>query len=89
MEVEEDCSPESIRGAYAQQVVYQDNLVLFWGFGIPLIILATCHLDPSQDTRSTDGRGWTNELHMVHPKEGIHSSWIVSCTVRGRVVAST
>ena len=48
---------------------YSGNLILFGGYGIPS--------GPTQpgarfvkSTRSTDGRGWTNELHMFNVQEG-------------------
>ena len=46
-----------------------DTLVLFGGFGIPSKAIqsgSTC----IKDTRSSDGRGWTNEFHLFNLKEG-------------------
>jgi len=48
----------------------QDRLALFGGYGFPI--------SPTQpgatftkDTRYTDGRGWSNELHSFNIKEGM------------------
>ncbi len=63
-----------MRKTGCQMVVYEGKLVLFGGFGIPTH--HGDHMPPgasfSKCTRFTDGRGWTNELHIVHPKEGMH-----------------
>lgn len=54
-----------------------DRLVLYGGYGIP-------HGPPQPgssfvvDTASTDGRGWTNELHLFHVKEGMRTCTSVS-----------
>ena len=46
-----------------------DKLVLIGGYGIP-----TGPIQPGstfiRDSRYTDGRGWTNELHLFHLREG-------------------
>ena len=47
----------------------KDSLVVFGGGGVP-----RGPAEPGsfmKDTRSTDGRGWTNELHIYHLKEGV------------------
>jgi len=48
----------------------QDRLALFAGFGIP-----TSPTQPgatfTKDTRYTDGRGWSNELHVFNIREGM------------------
>jgi len=49
----------------------QDRLALFGGYGIP-----TGPTQPgatfTKDTRCTDGRGWSNELHIFNVNEGMY-----------------
>ncbi len=53
-----------------QMVVYEGKLVLFGGYGIP-----SHRMQPgasfSKSPRFTDGRGWSNELHVIQPSEGM------------------
>ncbi len=53
-----------------QMVVYEGKLVLFGGYGIP-----SHRMQPGasvkKDTWYTDGRGWSNELHVIQPSEGM------------------
>ena len=67
-------SPQNAEGAPMPKVgcgmiSFKDSLVVFGGFGVP-------HgpAEPGsfvKDTKYTDGRGWTNELHIYHLKEGV------------------
>lgn len=56
----------------------EDCLVLYGGYGTP-------HGPLQQgssfvmDSASTDGRGWTNELHLFHVKEGTHTHTVHRC----------
>ena len=50
-------------------VSIKDSLVVFGGYGIPRGLA-----EPGsfvKDTRSINGSGWTNELHIYHLKEGV------------------
>jgi len=65
---ENDESPMAKIGA--GMVVYDDNLAVFGGYGIP-------H-GPTQpgssfvrDTKRNDGRGWTNEFHVYNLENGM------------------
>ena len=57
-----------MRKAGCGMVSYEDQLILFGGYGVPS--------GPTQpgaefmSNKRTDGRGWTNELHSYHLKEG-------------------
>ena len=49
-------------------ISFGDSLGVFGGYGIP-----RGPTEPQSfinDTGSTDGRGWTNEFHIYHLKEG-------------------
>ena len=67
-------SPQNAEGApmpkYSCGMVhFRDNLVVLGGYGIP-----RGPTEPQsfvKDTRYTDGRGWTNEFHIYHLKEGM------------------
>ena len=65
-------APEGpMRKAGCQMISYEgDKLALFGGFGYP-----TGPIQPGSKfikfTRSTDGRGWTNEFHLFHTREGM------------------
>ena len=57
--------------AGCQMISYEgDKLALFGGFGYP-----TGPIQPGSKfikfTGSTDGRGWTNEFHLFHTREGM------------------
>ena len=66
-----------MRKSYAAMVACGDGLALFGGVGIP-------H-GPSQRGSSfiksinSDGRGWTNEFHIYHLNEGMHTCMLVVC----------
>ena len=45
---------------------FRDNLVVFGGYGIP-----RGPTEPRSFMKSTSGRGWTNEFHIYHLKEGM------------------
>ena len=67
-------SPQNAEGAPMPKagcgmISIKDSLVVFGGGGVP-----RGPAEPGsfmKDTRSTDGRGWTNELHIYHLKEGV------------------
>ena len=49
-------------------VSYEDKLILFGGYGTP-----SCPTQPGAEfveNRTTNGRGWTNELHMFDLQKG-------------------
>ena len=48
---------------------FRDNLVVFGGYGIPHG--PTEPRSFMKNTGISDGRGWTNEFHMCHLKEGM------------------
>ena len=66
----------------------QDKLVVFGGYGIP-----TGPTQPgamfTKDTRYTDGRGWSNEVHVFTTTEGmwtlyyLHDERCVYCCISG------
>ena len=50
-------------------ILFGDNLGVFGGYGLP-----RGPTEPRsfiKDTRFADGRGWTNEFHVYHLKEGV------------------
>ena len=52
-------------------ISFGDNLGVFGGYGIP-----RGPTEPQsfiKNTRFTDGRGWTNEFHIYHLKEGVYT----------------
>ena len=53
-------------------IIVHDKLVVIAGFGIP-----TGPIQPQatfiRDTRSIDGRGWSNEIHEFNISQGSHS----------------
>ena len=52
-----------------RMISIKDSLVVFGGYGVP-----RGPAEPGsfmKNTRFTDGRGWTNELHIYHLKEGV------------------
>ena len=52
-----------------RMMCFRDNLVVFGGYGIP-----RGPTEPRsfvKNTNFTDGRGWTNEFHIYHLKEGM------------------
>ena len=62
-----------MRKAYCGMVhFHQDKLAVIGGYGIP-----TGPIQPGStfimDTRFTDGRGWTNEIHVFDLSQGSHS----------------
>ena len=67
-------SPQNAEGAPMPKtgcgmISFRDSLGVFGGFGIP-----RGPTEPQsfiKNTRSTDGRGWTNEFHIYQLKEGI------------------
>ena len=67
-------SPQNAEGAPMPKwgcgmISIKDSVVVFGGYGRPRV-----PAEPGsfmKDTRSTDGREWTNELHIYHPKEGV------------------
>ena len=67
-------SPQNAEGAPMPKspggmISIKDSLVVFGGYGRP-----RGPAEPGsfmKNTRSTDGRGWTNELHIYHLKEGV------------------
>lgn len=78
-------SPAEIEGAPMKKTgcgmvhLSQDKLAVIGGYGIPT--------DPTQPqvgstfvkhTRFTDGRGWTNEIHLFDLNQGDHSYFIES-----------
>ncbi len=50
-------------------VAYKSSLVLFGGYGVPSGPTPP-GAEFAQNTRYTDGRGWTNELHTFDLEEG-------------------
>ena len=54
----------------------KDSLVVFGGYGRPRGLVEPGSFMKS--TRSTDGRGWTNELHIYHLKEGVRVATVCS-----------
>ena len=58
------------KGGCGMVSIFQDKLAVFGGHGIP-----TSATQPgamfTKDTRYTDGRGWSNELHVFTITEGI------------------
>ena len=73
-------SPQNAEGAPMPKcgcgmISFGDNLGVFGGHGIP-----RGPTEPRsfiKDTRSTDGRGWTNEFHIYHLKEGVYNSSVI------------
>ena len=67
--LERNPSEGPMRKIGCQMVSYEgDKLALLGGYGIP-----TGPIQPGSkfiNTRFTDGRGWSNELHLFHLKEG-------------------
>ena len=65
-------APEGpIRKVGCRMISYEgDKLALFGGYGIP-----TGPIQPeskfTKNTGFTDGRGWTNEFHLFHTREGM------------------
>ena len=67
-------SPQNAEGAPMPKagcgmIPIKDSLVVFGGYGRP-----RGPAEPGsfmKDTRYTDGRGWTNKLHIYHLKEGV------------------
>ena len=67
-------SPQNAEGAPMPKfgcgmISFGDSLGVFGGHGIP-----RGPTEPQSfinDTRYTDGRGWTNEFHIYHLKEGV------------------
>ena len=60
-----------MRKAGCRMISYEgDKLALFGGYGYP-----TGPIQPGskfiKSTRYTDGRGWTNEFHLFHTREGM------------------
>ena len=54
-------------------ISFGDKLGVFGGYGIP-----KGPTEPQsfiKNTRFTDGRGWTNEFHIYHLKEGVYNSY--------------
>jgi len=58
------------KGGCGMVSIFQDKLAMFGGHGIP-----TSATQPgamfTKDTRYTDGRGWSNELHVFNITEGM------------------
>ena len=54
---------------------HHDKLVVIGGYGFP-----TGPTQPgstfSKDTRFTDGRGWTNEIHVFDLSQGLVTQWV-------------
>lgn len=69
-----DESPMAKRGA--AMTVYGGDLGLFGGYGLPHGP-AKHGSSFIKDTSCTDGRGWTNEFHMYHPKERRHACAVI------------
>ena len=74
-------SPQNAEGApmpkwACRMISIKDSLVVFGGYGRP-----RGPAEPGSfmnDTRITDGVGWTNELHIYHLKEGVRVvTWVV------------
>ena len=66
-------SPETAGGPMRKTgcglIIVQDKLVLIGGYGDP-----TGPIQPQvRDTRYTDGRGWSNEIHEFNMSQGSHS----------------
>ena len=69
-------SPETAGGPMRKSdcglIIVQDKLVLIGGYGYP-----TGPIQPQatfvRDTRYTDGRGWSNEIHEFNMSQGSHS----------------
>lgn len=75
------CNPQDgpMKKSGCVMVSYNDDtIVLFGGFGIPSSAIQSGS-SFIKDTRSSDGRGWTNELHLFNIKEGIYNL----CTYHG------
>ena len=47
-------------------ISFGDSLGVFGGYGLP-----RGPTEPQSFIKSTDGRGWTNEFHIYHLKEGV------------------
>ena len=66
-------SPQDAEGAPmaktgCEMIAFGNSLGMFGGFGVP-----RGPMEPQsfiKDTRSTDGRGWTNEFHIYNLSEG-------------------
>ena len=54
----------------AGMIAYGDNLALFGGYGLPHGPLQRGS-SFIKNTMYPDGRGWTNEFHIYHTKEGM------------------
>ena len=73
-------SPQNAEGAPmpkcgCRMISFGDNLGVFGGYGLP-----RGPTEPQsfiKDTRFTDGRGWTNEFHIYHLKEGVYNSSVI------------
>ena len=69
-------SPETAGGPMRKDgcglIIVQDKLVLIGGYGIP-----TGPIQPQatfvRNTKFTDGRGWSNEIHEFNTSQGSHS----------------
>ena len=74
-------SPQNAEGAPIPKlgggmISFEDSLGVFGGYGIP-----RGPTEPQsfiKDTRFTDGRGWTNEFHIYHLKEGVYNSSVIT-----------
>ena len=73
-------SPQNAEGAPMPKVgcgmiSFGERLGVFGGYGIP-----RGPTEPRSfinSTSSTDGRGWTNEFHIYHLKEGVYNSSVI------------
>ena len=58
-----------MKKSYSSMVVYNNQLIVFGGCGIP-----SGPIQPGSafvmNTNATDGRGWTNEMHSFNLKRG-------------------
>ena len=76
-------SPQNAEGAPMPKIgcgmiSFGDRSGVFGGHGIP-----RGPTEPQSfitSTRFTDGRGWTNEFHIYHLKEGVYNSCLYSIT---------
>ena len=64
----------------AAMVACGDGLALFGGYGIPHVPTQRAGSSFIKNTSRSDGRGWTNEFHIYHLNEGMHT-----CTTMTRI----
>ena len=70
-------SPQNAEGAPMPKcgcgmISFGERLGVFGGHGLP-----RGPTEPQSFIGSTDGRGWTNEFHIYHLKEGVYNSSVI------------